>query len=319
MPKIFISYQHGKDDLLVGRIQDRLTEAFGFQQVLAEVPMNKVNYDASLAEAFEQIDFVIAVITPDWREEVMNNENHPMYQELLVALRKDNLKVLPVLVNGATMPEPTEYPMPLRRLHYRNPYPMQPGTQFQHDMDRLMRRLQGFDQTQVMTALPESRGCIFRSQLYLFLGTLVLFLVITLIVASLAQINIGSFVEGIRDSLSNPPSEPLVIDSQPTLEPIAPSSNELQLMSDGGLVRSAPDPNATLLYTASSNERLEAFAQTRTTHEAFPTWLLVELPNDPGSYGWIWIGAFDVDSQEVGFGLPFYEELPDADETFPIG
>ncbi len=317
MPRIFISYQHDKDDLLIGRIQDRLTEAFGFQQVFSEVPMTKVNYDASLADALENVDFVVAVIDPEWREQVMNNEDHPMYQELLVALRKDNLKVLPVLVNGATMPEPTDYPMPLRKLHYRNPYPMRPGTQFQHDMDRLLRRLQGIDQTQVMTALPESRGCIFRSQLYLFLGTLVLFLIITLIISSFAQLNIGSFIEDIINSLQSPPSE--VATSEPLIDPIAPISSTLQLMSDGGLVRSAPDPQATLLYRASSNETLETYAQTRTNHDAFPTWLLVALPDDPGRYGWIWIGVFDSDSQELGFDLPLYEELINADEEFPIG
>ncbi len=316
MPRIFISYQKERSELLVERIKDRLIEAFGFQQVFDEVPLTKANYDASLAHALASVDFVVAIITPEWKTEVMHNEDHPMYQELIVALRKDNLKVLPVLINGATMPEPTEYPQALRRLHYRNPYPMRPGTQFAHDMERLMRRLQGIDQTQTMTALPESRGCIYRSPLYLTVGIFLFFMVIALIISSLAQFNPLDWT-ATQVSRLQPTEIPGAI--PPLEESTALETSTLQLMTEGGLVRAAPDPNATLLYRARSTERLNTVAQIRTDHQEFPTWLLVELPDDPGFYGWIWIGVFDPESQEIGFTMVNYEDLNNAETRFPIG
>lgn len=316
VPKIFISYQKEHNELLVGRIKDRLTEAFGYQQVFDEVPMTKANRDASLAAALDVTDFVVAIIGPEWKTEVMNNEDHPMYQELLVALRKENLKILPVLVNGATMPEPTEYPLPLRRLHYRNPYPMRPGTQFVHDVERLMRRLQGIDQTQTMSAIPESRGCIYRSPLYLIVGTAVFLMIILLVVSSWFQINPLNWVLN-QVAQTQPTDLPEVI--PPLAEINADLAIPLRLTADGGFVRSAPNANAGLLYRATSGETLNAHAQIRTDHEEFPTWLLVEVPDEPGFFGWIWIGVFEPESQDIGFGLEMYEEIENAETRFPIG
>jgi len=314
VPRIFISYQNDQNELIIGRIKHSLIETFGYQQVFDKVPMTKANYDASLADALNSVDFVVAIITPTWREEVMNNEDHRMYQELIVALRKDTLKVLPVLINGATMPDATEYPLPLRRLHYRNPYPMRPGTQFGHDMERLLRRLQGIDQTQTMSAVPESGGCIYRSPLYIIIGLLLFFMIITLVVSSFVQFNpldwAGTQVSGLRRTE--------IPDSIPALEE-SPGlvTQSLSLMSEGGLVRAEPDPNASLLYRARSGQTLNSVAQIRTNHDDFPTWLLVELPDEPGFYGWIWIGVFDPESQEIGFDLPDFEEILTAD--YPIG
>lgn len=314
MPRIFLSYQNDQNELIIGRIKHRLIEAFGYQQVFDTVPMTKANYDASLAEALSKVDFVVAVISPDWREEVMNNEDHPMYQELLVALRKDNIKVLPVLVNGATMPEATEYPLPLRKLHYRHPYPMHPGTQFMHDMDRLMRRLQGIDQTQTMSVVSEPSGCIYRSPLYIILGILLFAMIIILILSSLIQVNPLDWVSTQAAAIQ--PAE--TVEAIPALDDTPLFVTEtLELMSEGGLVRAEPDPDAALIYRAGSGASLNAVAQTRVDHDDFPTWLLVELPDDPGFYGWIWIGVFDPNSQEIGFALPDYDEILTAD--YPIG
>jgi hypothetical protein len=316
VPRIFISYQQDQNELIIGRIKHRLIEEFGFQQVLDKVPMTKANYDASLADAFNSIDFVVAVITPQWRKEVMNNEDHPMYQELRVALRKDNLKVLPVLVDGATMPEATEYPQNLRRLHYRNPYPLRPGSQFVHDMDRLMRRLQGIDQTQTMSAIPESKGCIYRSQVYIIAGILLFLMIIGLILSSFAQVNPLDWVE---ERLSGIQATEIPNAIPPLEEEAVLVTNSLELMSEGGFVRAEPQAEGTLLYRARAGERLNAILQTRTTHQDFPTWLLVELPDNPGFYGWIWIGVFEPEAQEIGFGLPIYDDIRDAETRYPIG
>jgi hypothetical protein len=63
--------------------------------------------------------------------------------ELEAALRR-GIPVVPVLVQGASLPSGDELPETLQSLVYRNGMPVRPDPDFHQDMDKLIRGIEGY-------------------------------------------------------------------------------------------------------------------------------------------------------------------------------
>ena len=76
----------------------------------------------------------------DGKARIMN-EADPVRVELETALRRD-LNVLPVLLDGASMPDPGDLPESIRDFAYRNAVEVESGRDFNVHIDRLIRAIE---------------------------------------------------------------------------------------------------------------------------------------------------------------------------------
>ena len=145
-PSIFISYRREDSADITGRISDRLIQKFGKDAVFKDVESIPLGSDfrKHLKDAVGRCDVLVAVIGRQWA--TIENENgrrrlddprDHLRIEVESALERD-IPVIPVLVQGAVVPDPEKLPEPLRPLAYRHAQPVRPDPDFNHDLDRLM-------------------------------------------------------------------------------------------------------------------------------------------------------------------------------------
>jgi len=145
-PTIFISYRREDSADITGRISDRLIQKFGKDAVFKDVESIPLGSDfrKHLKDAVGRCDVLVAVIGRQWA--TIENENgrrrldeprDHLRIEVESALERD-IPVIPVLVQGAVVPDPEKLPESLRPLAYRHAQPVRPDPDFNHDLDRLM-------------------------------------------------------------------------------------------------------------------------------------------------------------------------------------
>jgi hypothetical protein len=146
---IFISYRRQDSRDTAGRILDYLRQAFEEERLFLDVdrPMVSQDYRVVIEKALGQADVVLAVIGPDWitasdregRRRLLDPDDMVRI-ELETALHRD-LRIVPVLVEGASMPGAQDLPPSLEPLSYRSALPVRPDPDFQPDILRLVAAL----------------------------------------------------------------------------------------------------------------------------------------------------------------------------------
>ena len=145
-PSIFISYRREDSADITGRISDRLIQKFGRDAVFKDVESIPLGSDfrKHLKDAVGRCDVLIAVIGRQWttiqnesgRRRLDDPRDH-LRIEVESALERD-IPVIPLLVQGASVPDEESLPESLRALAYRNAQQVRPDPDFNHDLDRLM-------------------------------------------------------------------------------------------------------------------------------------------------------------------------------------
>jgi hypothetical protein len=142
---IMVSYRRVDQDT-AGRIADHLIEKFGEKSVFFDVNSIRTgaNFVDRITKAIVASDVVIAVIGPHWigktddgKSTRLSNPTDSVRFEIETALKHDKV-ILPLLVNGATMPLESELPEPLRFLHHCNAARVDSGQDFRMHMTRLI-------------------------------------------------------------------------------------------------------------------------------------------------------------------------------------
>ncbi len=160
--QIFISYRRADTEVPVGRIFDRMVAKFGVQNVFKDV--NSILAGSDFRQAvFQKIatcDVVLVMIGDTWLNVAdengkrrLDNPHDLLRLEIESALKRDDLLVIPVLVNGAKMPTPNMLPENIRQLCDRNAIPMRNDPDFTADMERLLTRLA--DHERLLVAIQE--------------------------------------------------------------------------------------------------------------------------------------------------------------------
>ncbi len=149
MPKIFISYRRNDSASNAGRIFDRLEGHFGQGQVFMDVDVIRPGLDFVdvVQEAVGSCDALIAVIGREWlgasdesgRRRLENPEDL-VRLEIATALERE-IRVIPVLVQGARMPVATDLPEGLTALARRNSVELS-DIRFRTDVDQLIEALE---------------------------------------------------------------------------------------------------------------------------------------------------------------------------------
>lgn len=128
MGSIFISYRRDDASGQAGRLCDRLADRFGADAVFMDVSDLQPGQDfvSEIERALRASDVLLAVIGPQWAgaagDEGRRRLDDPedfVRREIEIALQR-GARVIPVLVRGARMPEPSALPEPLRALARRH-------------------------------------------------------------------------------------------------------------------------------------------------------------------------------------------------------
>lgn len=144
--KIFLSYRRGNDAGITNYIQKRLSEEFGDRRVfmdtrkiqIGENFVNRIEKELKFCESF------IAVIGRDWFKRISNTGGqnlNPLRAEISAAL-KLNLKIFPVLVNGANLPTVEELPSDIQELSYIHSIEIRESS-IDYDIDQLISAIKG--------------------------------------------------------------------------------------------------------------------------------------------------------------------------------
>jgi uncharacterized membrane protein YhaH (DUF805 family) len=127
--RIFISYRRSDDQSAAGRLYDRLLQHFDREQLFMDVDTIEpgVDFVKSLDDQLAACIAFIAVIGPRWLT-ARGNDGNPRLDnpkdyvrlEIETALKRGDIRVIPVLVDGASMPQPSDLPSSLQALAQRN-------------------------------------------------------------------------------------------------------------------------------------------------------------------------------------------------------
>jgi len=128
MRKIVISYRRDDADEAAGRLSDHLVNQFGQDSVFMDVDGIAPGRDFRkvIEETLTQCDVLLGVMGRNWldiKDEAGNrrleNESDFVRLEISSALRRD-IPVIPVRVQGASVPKPEALPADLKDFSYRN-------------------------------------------------------------------------------------------------------------------------------------------------------------------------------------------------------
>lgn len=148
MSRVFINYRRLDSAPYAGRLYDRLIHDLGRDFVFMDI--DKIDPGDDWVEVIEQrleaCAAVIVLIGPSWidctdksGERRLDNPDDHVRRELAVALQR-KVRVVPVLVGGASMPRSDRLPTELALLVRRNAIELS-DQRFHHDVDRLVEVL----------------------------------------------------------------------------------------------------------------------------------------------------------------------------------
>jgi TIR domain len=148
MTKVFLCYRREDSGGYAGRIQDQLAQALGSDVLFMDVdaiPLG-VNFVRVLHDEVAKCDVLLAVIGRNWldaRDEDGNrrleNPNDFVRVEIGAALQR-NIPVVPILLDGARIPDVRQLPKELGELSFRNGIDVRLAS-FHNDVSRLIRGL----------------------------------------------------------------------------------------------------------------------------------------------------------------------------------
>jgi hypothetical protein len=148
MSRIFINYRREDTAPNASRVYEWLSERYGDNQVFMDVDTIEPGLDWMVAidRAVGSADLVLAMIGTAWLNEFQRRgfeSDDPMRHELETALAREDIRVIPLLVNGAKMPPSSEMPPTLATLARRHALEiMRPGDErFRVDKQALLERV----------------------------------------------------------------------------------------------------------------------------------------------------------------------------------
>ena len=149
---VFICYRREDTAGFAGRIYDRLKSSLGRESVFIDVDNIPAGRDfvEVLSERVGRCDALVALIGRNWlisadkdNQRRLDDPNDFVRIEIEAALER-NVPVIPVLVDGATMPQANDLPDTLKKLARRQGIEIS-HNRFDSDAERLTEALAGID------------------------------------------------------------------------------------------------------------------------------------------------------------------------------
>jgi uncharacterized membrane protein YhaH (DUF805 family) len=142
--RIFINYRREISAAATGRLSDRLVQHFDHERLFMDIDSIEpgVDFVKALDDQVARCSAFIAVIGPGWTDlknaegqRRLDQPNDHVRIEIESALKRD-IRVIPVLVDGARMPTAEELPDSLKPLSRRNAITLS-HQRFGHEVDEL--------------------------------------------------------------------------------------------------------------------------------------------------------------------------------------
>ena len=133
--RIFISYRRGETAYPAGWLYDRLADRYGGEQVFKDVDSIELGDDfvEVITRAVGSCDVLLALIGEDWLtitdadgRRRLDDPHDFVRLEIEAALARD-VRVIPILVDGARMPAAEELPNSLSKLARRQALELSPA------------------------------------------------------------------------------------------------------------------------------------------------------------------------------------------------
>jgi hypothetical protein len=163
---IFVSYRRQETSGLAGRLSDRLADRFGEGQVFIDVDAIEpgVDFAEEINRAVAACQVLLAVIGPKWLTATdergrrrLDDPDDIVRLEIEAALTR-NVRVIPILVEGAVMPGRQDLPESLAGLASRNALSMRHES-FRYDAGRLVTAIErALDATPGAATVPRASG-----------------------------------------------------------------------------------------------------------------------------------------------------------------
>jgi Hsp70 protein/TIR domain len=143
-----ISYRREDASGHSGRLDDALVRRFGEDRVFHDRRLAPgVEYRDAISSAIAASSAVLVVIGPRWLAAAddsgtrrLDDPNDLVRLEVEVALRTRTTQVIPLLLDGASMPDQQDLPFPLKPLHGRNAFVIS-NASWAADVERLANAL----------------------------------------------------------------------------------------------------------------------------------------------------------------------------------
>lgn len=213
--RIFMSYRRSDSLTATGRLYDQLCNWFDAKYIFKDmenIPAGK-DYRTVLEEELRTCSVILIIIGNSWLtitdsdgKRRLNNPDDPVRLEVEMALARKDASVIPLLVEGASLPKAEDLPDSLREMHYRNAVKVRHDPDFKRDVEDLIKQIKA-----VSTIDEEIRhGKMIRRGLAALVALLVV-----LLLGALALL-LPAFRDGIPVSALTDTA--LVV--APTLEPV---------------------------------------------------------------------------------------------------
>jgi uncharacterized protein YecT (DUF1311 family) len=237
--KVFISYR--RDDIagVAGRVSDRLAQEFGSDSLFMDVdsiPLG-VNFVNALDNEVAKCDVLLAIIGRGWLDardkdgqRRLDNQHDYVRIEIAAALKRD-IPVIPILIDGAQVPNADQLPDNLKDLALRNGLNVRHDS-FHSDTARLIHSLKELPPSQSK----EPGGA--RGRTWLIGGGVAGVAVITALVWLVVR------SPPPTSSPTAAPSGPVVVDRVQDTQSPPPTPSEQQ----GTKAPIAPEPGSQIVY-----------------------------------------------------------------------
>lgn len=145
---IILSYRREDSAGVTGRIFDRLTQEFGTDRVFMDIDSMPagVDFHDHLQEILADCGALLVVVGKTWRSQRKGQPARIMDPDDWVRIEVETalergIPVVPLLIDGATLPTRDQLPESLWPLLRRNALPVDSGRDFHAQMTRLVRDL----------------------------------------------------------------------------------------------------------------------------------------------------------------------------------
>ena len=143
MGTVFISYRRADSDAIAHRIYTTLKTTFGNIVFIDVDSMPFTDFRAHVVAEVKKASVVLVIIGRNWLKEMQTragNASDWVRVEIETALA-NNIPLAPLLIGGASMPQPNELPPEIANFAYINALPVSSTEDYEYHMHRLIGRL----------------------------------------------------------------------------------------------------------------------------------------------------------------------------------
>ena len=192
MRQIFLSYRHDDTRLMVDRLVERLRAVLGNDIIFRDVDgiPGGEDFRKEINESMHEAKVCLVMIGPQWLNAMKDGQRRlddptdTVRIEIESAYR-NNVSIIPVLVQNATMPESKNLPESINQLSYQNAVRLRSDPDFNNDFNFLITTINHYIQTG--SSKPEKGG---RSPLTTVLGAAVVILAALLVAVLVLKPNL---------------------------------------------------------------------------------------------------------------------------------